>query len=143
MSLGPVEYIVVGFPGNKFKGEIAPALADLVESGMIRVMDLAFVAKDEEGNILALELEDLKDDEASPFAAFEQWIGDLLNEEDLIMIGEDLKPGNSAAVLVWENLWAARFAETVREADGILMAYDRIPHDVIQAAIEYAESAAE
>jgi hypothetical protein len=140
MPLGPVEYIVVGFPGNKFKGDIAPALADLVSSGTIRVMDLAFVSKDEDGNVLAFELEDLAEDEASPFAEFEKQISDLLNAEDLAFIADSLDPGSSAAVLVWENLWAARFAETMREADAVLVAYDRIPYDTIRAAMEYADS---
>jgi hypothetical protein len=138
MSLGPVEYIVVGFPGNNFRGDILPALGDLVSSGLIRVMDLAFVRKDGDGSVLAFEFEDLATEEAEGFA-FEKAIGDLLNEEDLVLIGEELEPGSSAAVLVWENLWARRFAETVRDADGILIDYNRIPQDVIQAAIDYAD----
>lgn len=139
MSLGPVEYIVVGFPGNKFKGDILPALGDLVAGGLIRVMDLAFVSKDREGSVLAFEFEDLASEEAEAFA-FEKAIGDLLNEEDLLLIGEELEPGSSAAVLVWENLWARRFAETVRAADGVLIDYNRIPQDVIQAALAYADA---
>ncbi len=137
MSLGPVEYIVVGFPGNNFKGDILPALGDLVENGTIRVMDLAFVKKDADGSVLAFELEDLATEEAEAFA-FEKAVGDLLNEADLMLIADKLEPGSSAAVLIWENLWARRFAETVREADGILVDYDRIPYDVVQAAIDYA-----
>jgi hypothetical protein len=139
MSLGPVEYIVVGFPGNKFKGDILPALADLVSDGLIRVMDLAFVRKDADGSVLAFELEDLATEEAEAFA-FEKAIGDLLNEEDLMLIADRLEPDSSAAVLIWENLWARRFAETVREADGMLVDYDRIPYDVVQAAIDYADA---
>ena len=83
-SLGPIQYIVLGFPGNNFKGEIIPALGDLVKAGTIRVMDLAFVKKDADGSILIMELEDLADDEAAPFGAFEKQIGDLLNEDDLM-----------------------------------------------------------
>jgi hypothetical protein len=139
MALGPVEYIVVGFPGNKFKGDILPALGDLVSDGLIRIMDLAFVRKDLDGSILAFEFEDLATEEAEAFA-FEKAVGDLLNEEDLMLIGDKLEPGSSAAVLIWENLWAQRFAETVREAEGILVDYDRIPYDVIQAAIDYADA---
>ena len=139
MSLGPVEYIVVGFPGNKFKGDILPALGDLVSEGLIRIMDLAFVRKDVDGSILAFELEDLATEEAEAFA-FEKAVGDLLNEEDLMLIADKLEPGSSAAVLIWENLWAQRFAETVREADGILVDYDRIPYEVVQAAIDYADA---
>jgi hypothetical protein len=139
MSLGPVEYIVIGFPGNKFKGDILPALGDLVSSGLIRIMDLAFVKKDADGSIMAFEFEELATEEAEAFA-FEKAIGDLLNEDDLMLIGDELEPDTSAAVLIWENLWARRFAETVREAGGVLVDSNRIPYDVIQAAIDYAEA---
>jgi hypothetical protein len=140
MSLGPVEYIVVGFPENKFKGDILPALGDLVDNGTIRVMDLAVVKKDADGSVLAFEIEDLAAEEAEAFA-FEKAIGDLINEEDLMRLGEELEPNTSAAVLVWENLWARRFAETVKEAGGILVDYARIPHELVQAAIDYANEA--
>jgi hypothetical protein len=140
MSLGPVEYIVVGFPENKFKGDILPALGDLVDNGTIRVMDLAVVKKDADGSVLAFEIEDLAAEEAEAFA-FEKAIGDLINEEDLMRVGEELEPNTSAAVLVWENLWARRFAETVKEAGGILVDYARIPHELVQAAIDYANEA--
>jgi Family of unknown function (DUF6325) len=139
MSLGPVEYIVIGFPGNKFKGDILPALGDLVSSGLIRIMDLAFVKKDADGSILAFEFEELATEEAEAFA-FEKAIGDLLNEDDLMLIGDELEPDTSAAVLIWENLWARRFAETVREAGGVLIDSNRIPYDVVQAAIDYAQA---
>jgi uncharacterized membrane protein len=137
-SLGPVEYIVVGFPGNKFKGEILPALADLVQAGLIRVMDLAVVTKAADGSIVCMELEDLATEESAPFAAFEREVGDLLSEDDLMKAAEELEPNSSAAVLIWEDLWARRFAQTLREADGVLLHYDRIPHDVIQAVIDAA-----
>jgi len=139
MSLGPVEYIVIGFPGNKFKGDILPALGDLVSNGTIRVMDLAFVSKDADGSVLAFELEDLATEEAEAFA-FEKAVGDVLCEEDLMAFADELKPNTSAAVLVWENLWARRFQETLLEADGILVDYARIPHEVVQAAIDEAKA---
>jgi hypothetical protein len=91
-SLGPIQYIVLGFPGNKFKGEIIPALGDLVQADVIRVMDLAFVKKDADGSVLIIELEDLANDEAAPFGAFERQIGDLLNEEDLLAAAAALEP---------------------------------------------------
>ncbi len=141
MSLGPVHFMVLAFPGNKFKGEILPELGRLVESKTIRIMDLAFVKKDADGSILALEIEDLNTDEAAPFAALEKEIGDLINEEDLVAAAEALEPGSSAAVMVWENLWAKPFADTLRGAEGVLLAYEHIPLDVISAAIEYAETA--
>jgi hypothetical protein len=139
MSLGPVEYLVIGFPGNKFKGDILPALGDLVDNGTIRVMDLAFVSKDADGSVLAFELEDLASEEAEAFA-FEKAVGDVLCEEDLEAFAAELEPNTSAAVLVWENLWARRFTETLLEADGILVDYARIPHEVVQAAIDEAKA---
>jgi uncharacterized membrane protein len=142
-SLGPIQYIVLGFPGNKFKGEIIPALGDLVKAGIIRVMDLAFVKKDADGSMLIIELEELADDEAAPFGAFEKEIGDLLNDDDLLAAAEALEPGSSAAVLVWENLWARKFADAVRGADGMLMAWDHIPYEAIQAVMAAAKRPAE
>ncbi len=142
-SLGPIQYIVLGFPGNKFKGEIIPALGDLVKAGTIRVMDLAFVKKDPDGSMLIVELEELADDEAAPFGAFEKEIGDLLNDDDLLAAAEALEPGSSAAVLVWENLWARTFANAVRGADGQLMAWDHIPYEAVQAVMAAAKKPAE
>jgi len=141
MTVGPVEYVVVAFPGNKFTGNIAPALADLVEAGTIRVMDLAFVTKDVEGNVLGFELTDLDDDEARVFDGLGGDGLDLISAEDLHAVGEELEPNSSAAMLVWENTWATKFAEAIREADGDLLDHDRIPHDVVQAAIDWATEA--
>jgi len=136
-EIGPVEYIVLAFPGNRFKGEIVPALAELVENETIRVIDLAFVKKDADGAITTLELDDMDENEAGGLGAYGD-VGDLLNEDDLVRAAEALEPNNSAALLVWENTWAARFAQAVRNADGIVLENERIPHDVVQAAIEFA-----
>jgi len=136
-EIGPVECIVLAFPGNRFKGEIVPALAELVENETIRVIDLAFVKKDADGAITTLELDDMDENEAGGLGAYGD-VGDLLNEDDLVRAAEALEPNNSAALLVWENTWAARFAQAVRNADGIVLENERIPHDVVQAAIEFA-----
>jgi len=138
MELGPVEYIVIGFPGNHFKGEIVPAMAELVEGGLIRILDLVFVKKNSDGTVQALELSDLPIDESASFRSLDHEVRGLFNEEDLQLIGKDLPENSSAGLLVWENLWAKRFSKAVRNADGQLMAYDRIPHDIAQAAVEYA-----
>ena len=136
-DIGPVEFIVLGFPGNRFKGEIVPALADLVDSETIRIIDLAFVKKDADGSITTIELEEMDDDEAAGIGSHGD-VGDLISAADLERAAEALEPNNSAAVLVWENTWAARFAQAVRNADGIVLENMRIPHDVVQAAIEFA-----
>jgi hypothetical protein len=136
-----VEYVVVAFPGNRFTGQIAPALADLVESGTIRIMDLAFVGKDADGSVLGFELTDLDDDEARAFDGLGEGGADLISAEDLHAIAEELEPNSSAAMLVWENVWATQFAEAVRAADGVLLDHERIPHEVVQAAVDWAAEA--
>ena len=139
MSIGPIEYIVVGFPGNKFKGEIVPALAELVENGTIRILDLVFFLKDEDGNVAAVELADLDpEDEAAAMSDISEVDAGLLNEDDIALAAESLEPNSSAGLLVFENVWATRFAEAVRNADGQLVANERIPYDVVQAALAYA-----
>ncbi len=138
-EIGPVEYLVLAFPGNKFKGEIVPALTELVDNETIRIIDLAFIKKDADGSVTAIELEDMSDDEAAAFGDFDD-VGDLLNNEDLMLTAEALEPNSSAAVLVWENTWAARFAQSVRNADGVVLENARIPHDVVEAALDWAAS---
>jgi len=141
-EIGPVEIMVLGFPGNRFKGEIVPALAELVQNETIRIIDLAFVKKDADGSITTVELDDMDDDEAGGLGDHGD-VGDLLNEDDLLQAAEALEPNNSAAVLVWENTWAARFAQAVRNADGIVLENERIPHDVVEAAIDFAAANSE
>jgi translation initiation factor IF-2 len=139
MSIGPIEYLVVSFPGNKFKGEIIPALAELVENETIRILDLVFIAKDEEGNVAAVELAELGEGhEAAAMADISEIDAGLLNEDDVQLAAEALDNDSSAGLLVFENVWAARFAEAVRNADGQLVANERIPYDVVQAALAYA-----
>jgi hypothetical protein len=139
MSIGPVEYIIIAFPGNRFNGEIVPALQELVEQGTVRVLDLVFVKKDNEGNVDVIELEDAAYDEVAAFNGLDGEIGNLFNEEDLALLAQDIPNNNAAALLVWENSWAARFAEAVRNANGEVLANARIPHAVVQAAIDAAK----
>jgi uncharacterized membrane protein len=137
-EIGPVEYMVVDFPGNKFKGEIAPALAELVKSGTVRIIDLAFVAKDGDGNVAAMELEDLESQTGQAFQALEAEIGELVNQDDLMAVGEVLEPNSSAAVLVWEDVWAAKLAQAIRDAGGVVFDLERVPHDAVKAALASA-----
>ncbi len=142
-EIGPVDYMIVVFPGNEFKGEVVPALADLVDAGTIRIIDLAFVTKDESGAAAALELTQLAADVQTAFDKLGVEVGGLLNEDDLLGAAEDLEPNSSAALLVWENVWARRTAQAIRDAGGELVAFDRLPHDVVQAARESVLAAAE
>jgi hypothetical protein len=130
--------MVVGFPGNKFTGKIAPALAELVESGAIRIIDLAFVTKDAAGNVAALEVEDLDSDAAQAFKVIESVIGDLVNADDLETIGKSIPANSSAAVLVWEDVWAKKFVESLEAADAVLLDIQRVPRDIVMAALEAA-----
>jgi hypothetical protein len=133
--MGPVEYLLVEFPGNKFKGEIVPALIELVENETIRIIDLLFVKKDEEGNVSSFELSALSNDESAAFDDLDGEVSDLLSEEDILNEAELLMPGSSGAILVFENVWAERFATAVRNADGRVVDNARIPASVIEAAL--------
>ena len=137
MAIGPVEYLVVAFPGNQFNGEVAPALRDLIDSSTIRVLDLAFVMKDVDGNVVGAELEDAGSEVMQAFNALAIERGGLLNDDDLVEIGEALDANSSAAILVWEDLWAKRFADAVADSGGVLVDIQRIPRDVVQAAIDF------
>ena len=135
-ELGPVDYMIVAFPGNQFRGEIAPELAKLVDSGTIRVIDLAFVGKSADGEIVAFELTDLEPDIREAFEKVGVEVSGLFNEDDLMAAGEELEPNTSAALLVWENVWAREIAQKLRDAGGVLLDFERLPHEVVQAARE-------
>jgi hypothetical protein len=137
-EIGPVEYLIAAFPGNQFRGEIAPALSDLVEAGTIRIIDIAFVGKDEKGDVAAFELSDLDPEVREGLENLGAMSGGLFNEEDLMAAGEELDLNSSAALLVWENIWAKPVAEAIRNAGGQLYDYDRVPHEVVVAAREWA-----
>lgn len=137
-EIGPVEYMVVAFPGNKFRGEIAPALTDLVQSGTIRIIDLAFVGKDADGGVVAFELSDLDPDVQESISTLDPETSGLLNEDDLMAAAEELDPNSSAALLVWEDVWAAKLAQAIRNADGVVLDIERVPHEVVLAAREWA-----
>jgi hypothetical protein len=133
-ELGPVDYMIVAFPGNQFRGEVAPELARLVENGTIRVIDLAFVGKNAEGEVVAFELTDLEPDIREAFEKAGVEVTGLFNEDDLMTAGEELEPNTSAALLVWENVWARDVAQKLRDAGGVLLDFERLPHEVVQAA---------
>ena len=135
-ELGPVDWIVVEFPGSRFNGEMAPALRDLVERDLVRVLDLLVLKKDADGTLEAFELSDLDPAEIGELRTYEAELATLLSEEDVTAIAEAIEPGNSAAVLVWENSWAAPFASAVRRSGGQLVASGRIPIQALLAAVE-------
>ena len=140
-EMGPIDYIVVEFPGSKMTGEGFPLLIDLVDRGIIRVLDLLFVTKELDGTIVAIEIADLDGDGALDLAVFEGASSGLLGEDDLDEAGSVLEPGSSAGILVYENVWAGPFASALRRGGGQLAASGRIPVQALLAAIEAAESA--
>ncbi|MFE3880463.1 DUF6325 family protein [Kitasatospora sp. NPDC059146] len=133
MDIGPVEYAVLAFPGNRFKGAILPELKRLTEDGTIRILDLAFIKRDEQGTVRVLELDALDVDEAAPFAEVNGEIMGLISDEDLTSICEEIPAGCSAAVIVWEHRWAAPLLRALADADGILVAREHVPHSVVTA----------
>jgi len=135
-ELGPVEYIVVEFPGSKFNGDIAPALSDLVDRDLIRVLDLIVLKKDADGAIEAFEISDLEESEVGGLRAEVDDLAMLLSEDDVVNVAAALEPGSSAAVLIWENTWAVPFATAVRHSGGQLVANGRIPTQALLAALE-------
>ena len=142
-EIGPVDYAIIVFPGNRFRGEIAPAIADLVDDGTIRIIDIAFVGKDADGTAVAMEITELDPDVQEgleKMAGVEA--GGLFNDDDLMNAAEGLEPNSSAALLIWENVWARKVAQAMRDAGGVLVAFERIPHDVVQEVRELALEAA-
>ncbi|MDH6135671.1 hypothetical protein P3T37_005088 [Kitasatospora sp. MAA4] len=131
-DVGPVEYMVVAFPGSRFRGEIVPELKKLVDGGIVRIIDLAFVKRDEDGTVRFLELESVDAEEAALFADLDGEVGGLLSEEDLALIAEEIPAGSSAALLVWENSWATAIAGAIRAAGGVLVAHERVPVHVVE-----------
>ncbi len=136
-EIGPVDYAVIAFPDNDFKGEIIPALQDLVDGGIVRIIDAAFVGKDETGEVFTLDVTTFAPDIQAALASMNVEDQGLLNDDDLLSIGEQLEPNSSGALLVWENVWAKRAAQAIRDAGGILVALERVPHDTVQAAREF------
>ena len=142
-SIGPVEYMVVHFTGNRFTGAIAPALADLVDRGLVRIIDLAVVSKDTAGTATILEMQELSPEVAAAFVNLEGSVSGLLSEEDLNAVAEALEPGSTAAAILFEHVWASRFTEAVRAANGTLVLSERIPHAVVAEARASLIAAAE
>jgi dihydroorotase-like cyclic amidohydrolase len=139
-DMGPIDYILVEWPGRQPSGEAAPILVDLVERGIIRILDLAFITKAEDGSIAGLEVSELGE-EVEELKVFEGASTGLLSDDDTAEAAAALEPGTSAALLVFENRWAAPFASAVRRSGGQLVASGRIPVQAVLAALEAAEEA--
>ncbi|TDE08606.1 DUF6325 family protein [Jiangella asiatica] len=135
-DVGPVDVLMVRFPGNQFKGEILPAMRDLVVNGLVRIVDLLFVYRDDDGVVGSIELAGLGPDLAPVFADLDgQLGGGLLDAEDVEEAAAALPPGNSVAVLVVENTWAIPFVNAVRDAGGEVADQARIPAEFANRAL--------
>lgn len=137
-TMGPVDYIVVEWSGKQPDGSAIPALIDLVDSGTVRLLDLSFIQKAEDGTIVELQIDEL----GAEFAVFDGASSDLLDEDDIAEAATALEPGTSAAVLVWENSWAAPFAVALRKSGAELVASGRIPIQALVASLEASEATA-
>ena len=139
-EMGPIDYMVVEFPGSRMTGEGFPLLVDLVDRGLIKILDLVFVKKEEDGAVVAMQIADLDGDGQLDLAVFEGASSGLIGEDDLTEAGGVLEPGSSAGILVYENVWAGPFAAALRRGGGQLVASGRIPVQAILAAVDAADS---
>jgi hypothetical protein len=138
-EMGPIDYIVLEWPGEQPHGEVAPLILDLVDRGIIRILDVAFLVKDQDGSTATISLDELA---PAGFSEFAGASSGLLGQEDLDDAASSLNPGTSAAVLVWENRWAAPVAIALRRSGGQLVASGRIPVQAILASLEAVEAEA-
>lgn len=138
-EMGPIDYLLVEWPGRQPNGEVAPYLIDLVERGLIRIIDLTFLAKDDDGNVTFLDIESI-DGEVVELAVFEGASSNIIDDDDRAEAAAVLEPGTSAALLVFENSWAGPFAAAVRRSGGQLVASGRIPIQAMLAALDAAET---
>ncbi len=134
MALGPVEYIVVGFPGNQFNGDIIPELSALVGKGLVRILDLVFIGKEANGDVVAFEIDEMEG--LAGLDNLEGETGGLISQEDIEYAASRLEPNSSAGLLIWEDLWAAPFAEAIRNSGGVLLEGARIPDETIIPVFE-------
>ncbi|WP_246338442.1 DUF6325 family protein [Streptomyces lunaelactis] len=139
-EMGPVDYLVVEFPGNRMTGEGLPLLVDLVERGIIRILDLSFVRKELDGSVSGLQIADFDADGELDLTLFEGASSGLLGEDDLQDAAAVLEPGNSAGIIVYENVWAGPFAAALRRGGAQLVASGRIPVQALLASLEAAEA---
>src|ERR1700741_4334533 len=119
MSLGPVEYVILGFPGNQFTGQIVPELAKLIDSGLVRIIDHTFISKDADGDVAVVEYDAAE--ELAALAGLGGEVGGILTDADIDYAAQSLEPNSSAALLIWEDVWAGPFATAVRNANGVIL----------------------
>ena len=135
MTYGPIDFLALEFEGNKFKGDILPSLSELVEQQIVRVIDLVIILKDADGVVVPLELQQLDADLLAVFDPLDVHISGLVSADDIEAIGEVLNKNSTAAILLFENLWAIKFKKAVLEAEGRVIMQERIPHEIVLEAL--------
>jgi hypothetical protein len=140
-TLGPISYLIVEFPGNKMTGEGFPILLDLVDRGIVRILDLKFITKETDGSVRALELMDLDQDGTFDIAIFEGASSGMIDDSDVAEAGSAIEPGSSAGVLIFENRWATPFVQALRRGGAELVAAGYIPQDALLESLDATEAA--
>jgi len=140
-AMGPISYLIVEFPGSKVTGDGLPILLDLVDRGLIRVLDLLFVTREGDGLLRAVELRDVDHDGQMDVAVFEGVSSGLLDDSDLADAASAIGPGSSAAILLFENRWARSFTQAVRRGGAEVVAAGYVPFEAVAASLDAAEAA--
>ncbi len=135
MSLGPIDFIVLEFPGNRFKGEILPSIFDLVEKGIVHVIDLVIILKDQDGAVIVRELQELDAEHLAIFDPLKAEVSQMITDSDINMIAEQLDNNSTAGLMLIENLWAKNVKQAMEDANGRLVMFERIPHYVVDEAL--------
>ena len=134
MTLGPIDVIALEFPGNRFRGEILPELFELVDKGIIRIIDLVVIMKDQ-GEVIVRELQELDAAHMAMFDPLQVDVSQMITDADINMIAEQLAENSTAGIMLIENLWAKRTMQAMLDANGRLVMFERIPHDVVEEAL--------
>jgi hypothetical protein len=134
MTLGPIDFIALEFPGNRFKGEILPDLFELVDKGIIRIIDLVIIMK-HEGQVIVRELRELDPAHVAMFNPLKADVSQMITESDIAMIADKLADNSTAGIMLIENLWAKKTQQAMLAANGRLVMFERIPHDVVEEAV--------
>jgi uncharacterized membrane protein len=138
--MGPVDWLVVKFPGNKFTGRIAPEMRNLEDSGIVRVIDLVFIRKDQDGNVETFEISDLGGEEENAFQTFSGEVNEWLSQDDIDSIGSEMPNNSSAGAILFENLWAIKLKEAMLDSGGELVAQGRVSPELIEKVRQKIDS---
>jgi uncharacterized membrane protein len=135
MTFGPIDFIALEFPGNRFRGEILPDLFELADKEIIRIIDLVTITKDQDGQVTVRELRELDPGHIEMFSLLKADVNQMITESDIAMIAEKLADNSTAGILLIENLWAKKTQQAMIDANGRLVMFERIPHDVVEEAL--------